>query len=297
MGGLGAAAAAGKILALDQERLMRAMGLAATMAGGLRENFGTMTKAFHSGRAAESGVVATALAQSGFTSAPHILEARRGFFLAMGGHHDAARISGKLGNPFFIMDPGIHIKRYPCAILVHPAIRAVAELARSHSLTAEKVTRIDLGVNDVVTSTLNHPDPKTGLEGKFSVVFPIAVALVQGTVGLDDFTDEKVTDSRVAAVMKKITVHTDPTLQESGGNEVTAKLSIYFQDGGRLDHLATLAKGTHDWISETELREKFRACAARVLPLDRVNKALDLLLRIEVVEHIDSLMELLRTKA
>jgi len=298
MGGLGAAAAAGKILGLSQDQLMRALGLAATMAGGLRENFGTMTKSFHSGRAAEAGVLAAGLAQGGFTSAPHILEAHRGFFLAMGGKHDPEQISGKLGNPFFVMDPGLHIKRYPCAILIHPVIKAAIELAQSHDLTAEKITRVDIGVSDVVTSTLNHPEPKTGLAGKFSVAFPLALALIERKVGLGDFTDDKVNDPKIVALMKKITVRADSGLQESGGNEVTAKLSVDLQDGRRLERMATLEKGqAQTWISETELQEKFRQCAARVLPMEQVDRAFDLVLRIEVGESIQPLMELVSTRA
>src|SRR5919106_4567270 len=298
MGGLGAAAAAGKILGLSQEQLMRAMGLAATMAGGLRENFGTMTKSFHSGRAAEAGILATGLAESGFTSAPNILEAHRGFFLAMGGKHDPNQISGKLGTPFFLEDPGLHIKRYPCAILTHPSIKALIELAQAHDLTGEKVRRVGVGVSEVVTSTLNHPEPKTGLEGKFSVAFPLALALRKRDVGLNDFTDENVNDPKVIALMKKIAVHTDRSLQESGGNEVTAKLTIDLRDDHRIECLATLEKGkAQKWISETELQEKFRACAERVLPSDRAQRAFDMLLRLEVVEDIKPLAELVRTSA
>jgi 2-methylcitrate dehydratase PrpD len=296
MGGLGAAASAGKILGLSQEQLMRAMGLAATMAGGLRENFGTMTKSFHSGRAAEAGILATGLAESGFTSAPNILEAHRGFFLAMGGKHDPNQISGKMGTPFFLEDPGLHIKRYPCAILTHPSIKALIELTQAHDLTAEKIRRVDVGVSEVVTSTLNHPEPKTGLEGKFSVAFPLALALRKRDVGLNDFTDENVNDPEVRALMSRIAVRTDPKLQESGGNEVTAKLAVELADGHRIERVATLEKGrAQKWISETELEKKFFDCAERVLPQDRTNQAFDMLLRLEVVENIKPLTELVRT--
>ena len=297
MGGLGAAAAAGKILGLDLEALTRAMGLAATMGAGLRENFGTMTKAFHSGRAAEAGVIAVRLASQGFTAAPDILEARRGFFLAMGGKHDSTRISGKLGSPFFVIDPGLHIKRYPCAILIHPAIGAAIELAQAEDLKPEQIRRLEIGVSEVVTSTLNHPEPATGLEGKFSVAFPLALALLERKVALAHFTDERVNDPKIKALMKKITVRTEPRLQESGGNEVTAHLSLYLQDGRRFDRLATLERGkAQKWISENDLKEKFHACAARVLPKEQVERALDLLLRIEIGGSVDSLMEVVRTR-
>src|SRR5262245_16236813 len=293
MGGLGAVSAAGKVLGLNQEQLMRAMGLAATMAGGLRENFGTMTKSFHSGRAAEAGVLAVGLAERGFTAAPNILEAHRGFFLAMGGKHDPSQISGKMGKPFFLEDPGLHIKRYPCAILTHPSIKAMVELAQAHDLRAEQIARVDVGVSEVVTSTLNHPEPKTGLEGKFSVAFPLALALFKRAVGLNDFTDEMVNDPEICALMKKTTVRNDPKLQESGGNEVTAKLTIQLKDGRTIERLATLEKGkAQQWISESELENKFRACAARALPTDQADRAFDALLKLDTRQEIHSLMEL-----
>jgi 2-methylcitrate dehydratase PrpD len=295
MGGLGAAAAAGKLLDLDEDRLMTALGLAATMAGGLRENFGTMTKSFHSGRAAEAGVLAARLAHTGFTAAPHILEARRGFFLAMGGQYDASQITGKLGQPYFIADPGIHIKRYPCAILVHPAIKTAITLVRDHGLTAENIERVDIGVSEVVTSTLNHPEPKTGLEGKFSVAFPLALALLQGKVTLTDFTDERIRDPNVIGLMKRITVDTDPSLQKSGGNEVTAKLRIRLRDGQVLERLAALDKGeSQEWISEDELKEKFRACGACAFSPARVETSLALLYELEGVKDINRLTETLQ---
>jgi len=292
MGGLGAAAAAGKILDLDEEKMMRAMGLAATMAGGLRENFGTMTKSFHSGRAAEAGVLAARVAQKGFTAAPNILEARRGFFLAMGGKHDPGQISGRLGRPFFLVDPGLHIKRYPCAILIHPAIKATIELAQAEDLKAEQISRVEIGVSHVVTSTLNHPEPKTGLEGKFSVAFPLAVALLERKVGLDQFSDKKVNDAKVIALMRKISVTTEPELEKSGGNEVTARLSLHLDNGRTLERLATLEKGrSQEWISAVELEDKFRQCAARVFSGDRITRSLELLSELDKLPSVAPAME------
>ncbi|MGH6831346.1 MAG: MmgE/PrpD family protein, partial [Methylocella sp.] len=113
MGGLGAAMAVGKILRFNEEKLIRTLGIAASMASGLRENFGTMTKPLHAGRAAENGVTAALLAEAGFTSATNILEARRGFFNAMAGGYDENKIAGRLGRPYFMKEPGISIKPYP----------------------------------------------------------------------------------------------------------------------------------------------------------------------------------------
>src|SRR5437899_10063560 len=128
MGGFGAAMAVGKILRLKEEALIRTLGVAASTASGLRENFGTMTKPLHAGRAAENGVTAALLAQAGFTSATNILEARRGFFHAMGGGCDESKIAGKLGRPYFMQDPGISIKPYPSGSLSHPAQDLIRDL-------------------------------------------------------------------------------------------------------------------------------------------------------------------------
>ncbi|HET8563047.1 MAG TPA: MmgE/PrpD family protein, partial [Candidatus Binatia bacterium] len=112
MGGLGAAMAAGKLLRLKEEVLMRTLGIAASMASGLRENFGTMTKPLHAGRAAENGVTAALLGQAGFSAATNILEARRGFYNAMAGGYDESKVTGRLGHPYFMQAPGISIKPY-----------------------------------------------------------------------------------------------------------------------------------------------------------------------------------------
>ena len=137
IGGLGAAMAVGKILRLKEEALIRTLGIAASMASGLRENFGTMTKPLHAGRAAENGVTAALLAQAGFTSATNILEARRGFFHAMGGGFDESKIPASLGRPYFMLDPGISIKPYPSGSLSHPAQDLILDLVKEHDLRAD----------------------------------------------------------------------------------------------------------------------------------------------------------------
>ena len=114
-GSIGAAAAAAKLLGLDREATRRALSLGATQAGGLRENFGTMTKPFHAGRAAENGVVAAEIAALGFTASPNGLEADRGFFRAAGGGYSAEMIDGKLGNPWTFASPACRSSRIRAA--------------------------------------------------------------------------------------------------------------------------------------------------------------------------------------
>jgi len=144
--------------------LERALALAASMASGLRENFGTMTKPLHAGRSAENGVTAAQLAKRGFTSAKGILEAKRGLFNAMAGGFDETKIAGRLGHPYFMQEPGISIKPYPSGSLSHPAQDLILDLVNDHGINASDIEAIDVGTNSNVPNALIYPMPTTALE-------------------------------------------------------------------------------------------------------------------------------------
>src|SRR6266849_8921835 len=130
-GTFGAAATVAKLQGLDLNRTLFALGIAGGEAAGLRENFGTMSKPFHAGRAAESGVVAADLAEIGWTAADKILEAPRGFFHAAGGGYDLNAIQNKLGNPWTFRSPGVSIKPFPSGSLTHPGMTEMLRLIRA----------------------------------------------------------------------------------------------------------------------------------------------------------------------
>src|ERR1700752_609664 len=220
MGGLGAAMAVGKILSLKEEALARALGIAASMASGLRENFGTMTKPLHAGRAAENGVSAGLLARAGFTAAANILEARRGFFNAMAGGCDESKIIGRLGSPYFIKAPGISIKPYPSGSLSHPAQDLILDLVKQHDLRADDIDRVDVGTNSNVPNALIYPMPKTALEGKFSIPFCMSIAVIERKAGIAQFQDRKVRDKKVVEFMQRVTLHVDDELEKLGYDQV-----------------------------------------------------------------------------
>ena len=141
VGAIGAAAGAAKLLGFNHEQTRRTLGIAASQAAGLRENFGTMMKPFHAGRACESGVVAAELAQLGFTATPIILEAGRGFFKAAGGGYDAHAIDGKLGNPWTFAFPGVSIKPHPSGSLTHPGMGLMLDLILEHDIKPAQVKK------------------------------------------------------------------------------------------------------------------------------------------------------------
>lgn len=159
-GTLASATATAKLLGLDHQATLHAIAIAASQSAGLRENFGTMTKAFHAGRAAESGVLAADLARDGFTATDRILESPRGFFQAHGGGYALEAIQGKLGKPWTFLDPGVSIKPHPSGSLTHPGMTKMLELIREHDIDPADVERVDVGTNHNMPNALIHHRPQ-----------------------------------------------------------------------------------------------------------------------------------------
>jgi 2-methylcitrate dehydratase PrpD len=292
MGGLGAAVAVGKILRLKEEKLIQTLGIAASMASGLRENFGTMTKPLHAGRAAENGVTAALLAQAGFTSATNILEARRGFYQAMAGGYDESKISGRLGQPYFMIDPGISIKPYPSGSLSHPAQDLILDLVKRHELGADDIEQIEVGTNSNVPNALIYPMPKTALEGKFSIPFCMAIAVLERKAGIAQFQDRKVRDKRVIEMMKRVTLYVDDELEALGYDQVRSRVRVKLKNGRLIEGRYDVARGHPEKpMSWPELSEKFRDCAELVLPRQRVEEAIGLVARIEQHKTLKPLLK------
>jgi 2-methylcitrate dehydratase PrpD len=294
MGGLGAAMAVGKILRLKEEALVRAMGIAASMASGLRENFGTMTKPLHAGRAAENGVTAALLAQAGFTAATNILEARRGFYNAMAGGYDESKITGRLGRPYFMQEPGISIKPYPSGSLSHPAQDLILDLVKEHDLHAEDMDSIQVGTNSNVPNALIYPMPKTALEGKFSIPFCMAIAVVDRKAGIAQFTDQKVRDRKVVELMKRVTLYVDDELEALGYDQVRSRIRIKLKNGKIIEGRYDVARGHPEKrMSWEELGEKFRDCASLVLAHKNADEAIQLVAHLAQLKSLTPLLRVL----
>jgi len=294
MGGFGAAAAAARIFGCDLDVTLRAFGLAASMSAGLRENFGTMTKPFHAGRAAENGVFAVLLARRGWTAAKDILEAKRGFYNAAAGGYDPSKIEGRLGAPYFFIQPGISIKPYPSGSLSHPAQDLLLELVREHDVRPDQVERIDVGVNSHVPNALIHTRPTTALEAKFSLPFQMAIGVLERRAGIAQFVDAKVQDPRTQALMARVHVHVDPEIEALGYNEMRMTVTITLRDGRKLAGFADAAKGhPKKPMSRADLREKFLDCAARVMAPSEAESALEHLWAIRQIDRVGDLTPML----
>ncbi|HET8922294.1 MAG TPA: MmgE/PrpD family protein [Candidatus Acidoferrum sp.] len=261
-GPFGSAAACARLLRFDLYKTLNTFGLVASQSGGLRENFGTMTKPFQAGHAAECGLASAELVALGWTAAEQVLEADRGFFHAAGGSYDPAAIMDRLGKPWTFASPGISIKPYPSGSLTHPAMGELLRLIEANNIHATQVQKVDVGANHNMTTTLLHHDPKTGLNAKFSMEFCLAILLLERKAGLGEFSDRVVQRPDVREMMGKINFHVDPKAESAGFDKMTSILKIHLKDGRVVTGRAEFAKGSPaNPMTFEETAAKFRGCA------------------------------------
>jgi 2-methylcitrate dehydratase PrpD len=296
VGTIGAAAGAAKLLGLEREATRRALSIGATQAAGLRENFGTMTKPFHAGHAAEGGLVAAELAKLGFTASPNGLEADRGFFRAAGGGYSPELIEGKLGRPWTFHAPGVSIKPHPSGSLTHPGMAVMIDLIRRNDLRPERVKRVAVGTNHNMPNALIHHRPRTELQAKFSMEFCMAILLIERKAGLEQFTDPVVNRPDVQAMLQKVSFGMHPEAEAAGFDKMTTLIEVELVDGTLLKGRADFGKGSPaNPMTDAELEEKFRECAAwGGLSREQANQVLDLAWRIEELQDVGELTRLLR---
>ncbi len=237
------------------------------------------------GHAAQAGVWAGLLAAGGFTGAPDPLQGRRGMFAVMSSASTTADLVDGLGERWQIFDNGV--KPYACGVVIHPAIDAVRDLAVRKGLTAERIDKIRLHVHPLVRELTGRTDPRTGLEGKFSVTFACAIAPLDGRAGEAEFSDTAVQRADVRALMARIEVVPDPEVPhtQAGATALTG-------DGETVETWVDHARGTPgNRLTDDELREVSRARRRR----DRSGlrgKACGCRLLLETSGGVDAMLEL-----
>ncbi|MBM3374088.1 MAG: MmgE/PrpD family protein [Betaproteobacteria bacterium] len=294
-GAIGAAAGAARLLGLDEAKTAQALSLGATQAAGLRENFGTMTKPFHPGRAAESGVLSAELVRLGWTAAPNAIEARRGFFNAAGGGYDPGAIRGKLGKPWTFAFPGVSIKPHPSGSLTHPGMAEMLALIEAHDIRPAQVRKVRVGTNRHMPNTLIHRSPTTELQAKFSMEFCMAILLIERRAGLAQFTDAMVNRADVQQMMKKIDFGVHPEAEAAGYEKMTTLIEIELAGGRRVSGRADFGKGSPaNPMSDIEVADKFRECAAwGGLQANAAQKIIDAVFALERLKRVRDLTRLL----
>jgi 2-methylcitrate dehydratase PrpD len=262
-GVFGAAAAAGKLLGLNEQQMAWALGMAATQSAGLREMFGSMCKCLHPGRAAQNGLHAALLAREGFTSSEHGLEAPRGFGHVLSSRFNPEVITEGWGGHYELLSN--MYKPFACGLVVHGVIDGCIQLRDEYRLRPALIDRVDLEVAPLVLELTGKTDPQTGLEGKFSVFHAAAVAIADGVAGETQFTDERVRDTEVAGLRKKVHVVADGALLWT-----QARISIRLRDGRVLgSHVLHPLGSLERPMSDADLEAKFLALAGDIIGVQK----------------------------
>lgn len=294
LGVLAAAAAAARLYGLGATQTGMALGIAVSLAGGSRQNFGTMTKPLHPGHAAQDGIVAAQLAGRGFTADATAIEAPLGYLslFSPDGDADPQAVLAGLGQPFEILDSGLSVKLYPCCFATHRAIEAALGLLEAMPFDPGTVERIVVRQPRGSGVPLIHSRPSTGLEGKFSMEYCVAAAILDGRVDLASFEDTAVQRATAQRLLRSVKVET--TADESKPAEGYADLEIDLAGGKRLYRRVDEPRGVPDLpLTLDQLVAKFRNCAQRVLSLDATERTLALLLELDRLDSIAPLTDLL----
>jgi 2-methylcitrate dehydratase PrpD len=287
-GMLGAAAACARLARLDAQRTAMALGIAASQPVGVREQFGTMTKALHPGAAARAGLTSALLAKHGYTASTHALEAPRGLMQTYSDKCDWSEISAALGERFEIAFNTY--KPFACGVVIHPAIDGCVQLRNAHRLAAADVERIDLRVHPLVLELCGKTAPRTGLEGKFSVYHACAAGIVFGRAGEAEFADDMVARTDIVALRDRIHATPDDTI-----GEAAADVTVGTTDGRTL-HLfvAHAVGGLERPMSDDELARKFHGLVDPALGAARAKRLCELCAGIGVAPDLRALLDAAR---
>ncbi len=294
-GTLGAATAAAKLLGLDESGTARALGIAASMASGIRVNFGTMTKPLHVGRAAENGVTAALLAGEGFTAHEQAIDGPWGYLAVAGRGAEPELVRGRFGAPLSIESPGVSIKPYPCGVLTHPSMDALAALMREEGLGAGEIERLTLYAGNNILGPIRYRVATTELEGKFSMAFLLSAIAIAGRAGKNEFTDDFVQRSDVQEMQRRVETAYDAEIEARGLDKIRSRLLLETRDGRRFTREAGEAYrgGPDNPLTDRQVEEKFEDCASGLLDDDRVREVERRVWALEQQSDVTQLLPLL----
>lgn len=296
-GTMGSAVAASKMLGLDVHKTRMALGIAGSEAGGLRRNFGTMTKPFHPGNAARSGIVAAKLASRGYTADPDIIEGRQGYADNFGGTKcNLPAVTQFLGDLFYLASQGTRIKPWPCCGGNHQTLTGLLDLIHKYEINPDDVVHVEhVGPGCPGMGALLRFEVNEGLEGKFCLEYNIAAAIADKKVDLSTFSDERAGKGDLQELMKKVHRSQNPDVvrrhEHIADGDPTARIQIHLRDG-RV-HDVEFGPAMH--LTGDAVIDKFRANASYVLAKQRIGRPIQLVQTLEKLGDASQLMDAVTT--
>jgi 2-methylcitrate dehydratase PrpD len=295
-GTIAAAAACAKLRRLSAQETATALAIASSMAGGLVANFGTHTKCFQVGRAAQSGMIAARLAAAGMTASPDAIEHRSGFLAAFspGGQPDLSNGLQAEKKEWQIERQGLNIKRYPICYGTHRAIDAAVDLAIRHDLKPADVAGVQVSTGEMQMLMLRNAPPQTALEAKFSMQFAMASSLVARNVGLAQMRDDFVRSPPIQALIPRVSTTTTTETMEGSAFAAAERVEITTM-GGKVfasEPIAYAKGSTERPLSREELQAKFADCLGDGFSDDSKSRAFEKLMNLERLNSASDLLAL-----
>ncbi len=294
-GTMAATAASARLLKLSVKQTIMAMGIAGSMPSGIAQNLGSYTKGLHAGLASHSGVMACLLAQDGWTGTDIVFESKVGYLHAYVGKdmYDLEKIRNSLGKWHVIN--GITIKKYPCCGSNHNTLDSVLSLLRENDIKFEDIERVDVDHMPYISHILLYPEPIDGFQGKFSIHYNVATAIIDKRIDIDSFGDDKLKRPQYREALNKVKIHiVSPWDPHFRGYAAENPVTITLKDG-RHFHKTTNRYTMHgspsDPLTENEVLGKFKSNAALTLPANAVDRACSLWRNLQPVAKISEALK------
>jgi 2-methylcitrate dehydratase PrpD len=288
LGIVASAAGCARLLALDSDQSSNALAIAATQSAGLKRSFGTMCKPFHAGKAAEGAVMAVLLARDGFTGAGDIFEGPNGLLVSHGaGVNDFSL--GMLGRTWGVEN--LSQKFHAACNWIHSPIEAALAIKKEHKdLKADNIKSVQIIVSDIALATADVVQPRTGLEGKFSIPYCVASALETGNTGVSAFTDEAVSSPKIKELIAKTKVKAHPKAEP-----FDTRVTVETTDGSRYSHDYNVMENIPT-IEQKRVRvgKKFTENVSPVLGSAKAEEAAEMMLALDEVDDVSTLLDLVR---
>ena len=293
-GTFGAVTTASKLLELYVEQYANALGIAVSLAAGIRVNFGTMTKPLHVGRAAENGVTAALLAQKGFTANKEAFDGPWGYIQVAGQTGAPDPTLATFGEPFSIVDPGVSIKPYPSGVLTHPSMDAMKKIMIDNNIGPNDIKHVKLFAGNNILGPIRYTIARNELEGKFSMAFLLSAIIISGQAGKKEFTDDFVQSQEVQDMQKKVSTHYDEAIEKLGVDKIRSRIEVETQSGDiySINADENYRGGPDNPLSEEELENKFEVCAENLLIDNQVSKIKQFIWTLDEQKAVDQIIDL-----
>jgi 2-methylcitrate dehydratase PrpD len=287
-GPLGGTASAAKMLKLNQAQVQMALGIGASRTGGLFANNGTMVKSTHPGNAARMSTEAALLARKGFISNDAIFESPRGYVSVLfDDRFDWDGFLADAGKVFHLVNPGFNIKRYPAQIGMQPVINVMSDLRDTYNLKQEDVAKVEIELSRDPGHD-SRPNPKSGLDGKFSFEYCAIIPLINNPVGIDSFSDATRFTPAVDEALSKVSLRHNPALGRGANATVT------MQDGRLLKGECRDFRGSiRNPMTRDEHHVKYLDCAKRALQPQDIDRVYDMVENLESLADVRQLIAIL----